>query len=114
VADVVLATNSLVVIVAVCTSVFTFVFASCRATTSRSHPRRLFVALSPVNLHCAPPASTSILPGGSPSISTPSKLNGSALALRFLNFFFANNANRQVHPNMLLHLLCLHIHLPPL
>jgi len=73
VADVVLATNSLVVIVAVCTSVFTFIFASCRAATSRSRPPRLFVALPPVNLHCAPPASTSILPGGSPSISTPSK-----------------------------------------
>jgi hypothetical protein len=27
---------------------------------------------------------------------------------------FANHADGQVHPNVLLHLLCQHIHLPPL
>jgi hypothetical protein len=33
--------------------------------------------------------------------------------VRFL-IFFATNAHQQVHPNVLLHLLCQHIHLPPL
>jgi hypothetical protein len=58
--------------------------------------------------------STSILPGRSPTISTPSKKIGSASArLRFL-IFLANNTDRQVHPNDLLHPLCQNIHLPPL
>jgi len=48
VAGVDLTTNSLVVIVAICISVFTFVFASCRAATSRSRPPQLFVALPAV------------------------------------------------------------------
>jgi len=39
---------------------------------------------------------------------------GSASArLRFL-IFFANHASQQVHPDVLLHLLSQHIHLPPL
>ena len=45
-ADVVITTNSLVVIVAVCASVF----ASRCATASRSSPPRLVVVLSPINL----------------------------------------------------------------
>ena len=32
---------------------------------------------------------------------------------RFI-IIFATNADRQVHPDVLLHVLCLHIHLPPL
>jgi hypothetical protein len=44
---------------------------------------------------------------------TRQKIGSASARLRFL-LFFANNADRQVHPNVLLHLLCQHIHLPPL
>ncbi len=46
VVDVVIATNSLVIIIAICTSIFT----SRCATASRSHLPRLVVVLPPINL----------------------------------------------------------------
>jgi hypothetical protein len=45
---------------------------------------------------------------------TQQKIGSASARLRFL-IFFADNASRQVHPDVvLLHLLCQHIHLPPL
>ena len=41
------------------------------------------------------------------------KIGSASARLRFL-IFFANNADRQAHPNVLLHLLCQQIHMLPL
>jgi hypothetical protein len=44
---------------------------------------------------------------------TQQKIGSASARLRFL-IFFANHASREVHPDVLFHLLCQHIHLPPL
>ena len=68
--------------------------------------------LSLISKRCCAPASTSSLPGGSPSISSPSKKSAALPCWPGSSFFFANNAVKQILAHLLsflcLHHLCIH------